>query len=414
MLKRKNMDFYYFSLCHVCKWPSPNLKKCSRCKVLYYCSRDHQLQDWPSHKSICKAITNVNKSYICPKNPNTDEYNHYKSTSSLLWRCELGRDLKYSEHQMWMFSKICKFCYSPEADIVCTTCLSVAYCTEQHENLHKPVHKRFCHDLKLCLLLNQITKKEGVVRDWSNFKVSQRVEYLPEHFGEVLRLIGIDYVSDYSKKHLTHVLISENFCPAVNILYALEKSGFIKKREGKHVKLTIHLVGPSHSENKLVWNIILEFIAKWILNLEEIVIFFIGPEVNNEELLTVTCKRGDCRIVNCTIIKVKGLYHNNVGLIQKPDLVVALNSGLHEYIDSTNDTWKNSVPELVRYKEVPLLLTAYTESELNRDLERFSSIRFLVQPQRNPYSSLRPNRNWEEGSELVYYEHGYFTVITKP
>lgn len=32
------------------------LKKCSACKTVYYCGDDHQRQDWPAHKSACKAF----------------------------------------------------------------------------------------------------------------------------------------------------------------------------------------------------------------------------------------------------------------------------------------------------------------------------------------------------------------------
>jgi len=37
--------------CLVCNKPST--KKCSRCKVVYYCSKTCQTSDWPIHKSKC-------------------------------------------------------------------------------------------------------------------------------------------------------------------------------------------------------------------------------------------------------------------------------------------------------------------------------------------------------------------------
>lgn len=39
--------------CNVCK-ESQSVKVCSKCKVVYYCGREHQLQDWKSHKIFCK------------------------------------------------------------------------------------------------------------------------------------------------------------------------------------------------------------------------------------------------------------------------------------------------------------------------------------------------------------------------
>ena len=36
-------------------------KKCSRCRCVFYCDKSCQTQDWPVHKSNCKAINNVQK-----------------------------------------------------------------------------------------------------------------------------------------------------------------------------------------------------------------------------------------------------------------------------------------------------------------------------------------------------------------
>jgi CelD/BcsL family acetyltransferase involved in cellulose biosynthesis len=30
-------------------------KACGACKTVVYCSREHQLADWPAHKAACKA-----------------------------------------------------------------------------------------------------------------------------------------------------------------------------------------------------------------------------------------------------------------------------------------------------------------------------------------------------------------------
>jgi hypothetical protein len=38
-------------VCNVCS--SPAAHRCSACKQVTYCSKDHQKQDWKNHKSSC-------------------------------------------------------------------------------------------------------------------------------------------------------------------------------------------------------------------------------------------------------------------------------------------------------------------------------------------------------------------------
>jgi len=44
----------YSKTCLHCDTISKNMKKCSRCKCVYYCSSECQLADWKKHKKICK------------------------------------------------------------------------------------------------------------------------------------------------------------------------------------------------------------------------------------------------------------------------------------------------------------------------------------------------------------------------
>lgn len=44
--------------CSLCQEPSE--KRCSRCKEVWYCSRECQVKDWENHKSTCNTITKIN------------------------------------------------------------------------------------------------------------------------------------------------------------------------------------------------------------------------------------------------------------------------------------------------------------------------------------------------------------------
>ena len=43
-------------MCNVCGKIGVALSRCSKCKVVFYCGREHQLSDWPAHKSQCRVI----------------------------------------------------------------------------------------------------------------------------------------------------------------------------------------------------------------------------------------------------------------------------------------------------------------------------------------------------------------------
>ena len=32
-----------------------HFKRCAACRAVVYCSKEHQVQDWPAHKAVCKA-----------------------------------------------------------------------------------------------------------------------------------------------------------------------------------------------------------------------------------------------------------------------------------------------------------------------------------------------------------------------
>ena len=53
----------------------PTTIRCSGCKKVYYCSKEHQLADWPSHKKVCNkfsfsSYSPFGKTYtiVCEKN----------------------------------------------------------------------------------------------------------------------------------------------------------------------------------------------------------------------------------------------------------------------------------------------------------------------------------------------------------
>ncbi|CAE8666181.1 unnamed protein product [Polarella glacialis] len=57
----RHKQFQPVHSCTVCGI-SVGLQKCDRCRLAWYCSREHQKQDWPEHRSTCKSHGGATKS----------------------------------------------------------------------------------------------------------------------------------------------------------------------------------------------------------------------------------------------------------------------------------------------------------------------------------------------------------------
>ena len=69
---------------------------------------------------------------------------------------------------------------------------------------------------------------------------------------------------------------------------------------------------------------------------------------------------------------------------------------------------------------MPLILTAYTAEEAPMDLERLQQacpdpLQVLLPPEKNPYRSFRPCRNFVSESESpLMFKNQYVTVVRRP
>lgn len=42
--------------CSYCGKGGPNMQRCSQCKLMYYCNKDHQRKDWAEHREECQQF----------------------------------------------------------------------------------------------------------------------------------------------------------------------------------------------------------------------------------------------------------------------------------------------------------------------------------------------------------------------
>ncbi|XP_011865062.1 PREDICTED: uncharacterized protein LOC105560501 isoform X3 [Vollenhovia emeryi] len=125
-------QFFYANVCHVCKRfdDSGFLKKCSGCKLIFYCSQAHQKQHREQHKSLCNAVIKVGRTYSLKRCSETPaEWLTMKTDFMRLVSETLGRPLHTYERHMFTFLKECGICYERDERklMECRTCVS-SYC----------------------------------------------------------------------------------------------------------------------------------------------------------------------------------------------------------------------------------------------------------------------------------------------
>ncbi|XP_025829389.1 uncharacterized protein LOC112904183 [Agrilus planipennis] len=413
-------DFYYYSLCHVCK-ERINVKHCKKCKCVGYCSKEHQKLDWLMHKSICTAISLTRDSFNNKKIFSFQSWIEHRLKLHSKWRNILKRELLSYENQIWMFLPVCSICYSEDITVVCSECLNVYFCSKEHQEKFESCHERYCKELSLCMKTDvelfqikqyPISKVASIPANYVGF---------PENNFEFLNCVleennkGITFQKD---KEL--VLKYELIALSANILNTLRICKIIKERKIDKPEVVLHVVGACNTEITFDWGIISEVVFHYIINLVYLKVYLIGPTCNASLLECVDPLTYCCECINLErkvdVEVVQDLYHNAENNLRKPDFILLLNSGLHEFENQKDlDTWLPSISCLLKNVNVPILLTAYTKNEIIKDTNILKcscdNLTFFLDCVENPFVNLRPFRDWNTENKPVFYFNNYITIL---
>lgn len=416
----KYCTFFHNNLCHVCKTPSEQLKICGNCKTLAYCSKEHQKHDWKIHKDICKIISSTDKDFSDFSVKTYEDFQTIRYIRCTAWQNRLNRPLDNFENQMWMFPRVCAVCYSKDVKLDCRNCLSVLFCSNEHQTSYEDMHRHYCDLLKLSIdfdiyqIVHDVTFSDVKIGD-----ISDDIKSLPNNLLDLMTLCNKSLVigSEIDEK-IKSIKICDFGSPAANILFALEQSDILNGRFLKKTSLTLHLVGADIVEISWDWNIVTEILFHWIGNLETVNFILIGPDldasINLREISSDLCQI--CKNKNATAsCKFFPKMYHELDDLEKPDLVVAFNSGLHAYDENV---WGESINQLTKFPWVPLLLTAYTSKELQCDVDvvlknSSKELKMILEPQKNPFSCLRPMRDFNTLNIPIFYVNGYLAIFTK-
>ncbi|XP_032677176.1 uncharacterized protein LOC116846893 isoform X2 [Odontomachus brunneus] len=156
--------FFNPNLCHVCKYKvQTDLKLCSDCSMISYCSEEHRLQHRTQHKEICEAIKEISKTKCLwiTRGMTNDEWVKHKKENLQAIKEILCRKLEPYEEQMFLFAKSCRICHQQrDVKLVCIKCWQLNWC-DDHQ--YSPV-THDCEQLEQSLLLDiyEFLEKEDV------------------------------------------------------------------------------------------------------------------------------------------------------------------------------------------------------------------------------------------------------------
>ena len=391
--------------------------------MILYCSQQHQKVHWPLHKSLCKCIQSIMHSQGSQclfqrtrKGFSVEDWCKERSNAMLLTQLQLGRRLSEGEQQMFMFPRVCKVCHEGDQEKLqdCKNCFCVSYCSVTHKQQDFIRHSMSCHWLKLCFYVDKHFIQAKDPYPFLNVPVRDKYEPLPCDIDACMSFL-MTYTKDVTKWNMSTevALLSELLTCPLTLLYALEKLGTSFNKSS-----VIHVVGAAAFECTFLkkWEVILHYLPQ----LTCLDMVFIGPE--SEQGFETTCvlcvdcqKKG--RVLS-THFQSGNLYHQYATskTFLMPDIIVAYNCGLHEYVGTDTDTWLLSLPFLVKFNQTPLILTSYTSDEAYRDIERIldyrkDSLKVYLKCAKNPFASKRPYRDWGNENCEVFFQNNFITLV---
>ena len=123
--------------CGNCKTLSKDLKRCTGCFEIYYCSKDCQKQHWRSgHYITCKGKTQTNGT---SQKQDTGRPRHKASNQ----RSNDGQST--SEARTANKQHMCKACQKEGEVKVCKRCKLATYCSKECQTADWPSHKEDCN-----------------------------------------------------------------------------------------------------------------------------------------------------------------------------------------------------------------------------------------------------------------------------
>ncbi|GBP03433.1 hypothetical protein EVAR_101798_1 [Eumeta japonica] len=429
--------------CHVCKKDLKEFRvPCSFCNLTFYCSPKHKDDDWKNHQGLCFAVSSVAHTkefdfeglkFIYSDARDIKGQNYRLLRMQAIVSCEkiLQRKLLPCEQEALLYPRMC-------AEITCREwgqnnlkdcvgCGQIAYCKDKPEHLPKS-HQRWCKSYHLYKKLVIYQQKTGKLDPKLPTRVVTDVDFrLPDKINELLATLyeeKID-IDDMHYAALTQMITAPLTTAYCYQLYHNHMNSTMANGVHKKPTFVVHLIGAelqfeADALNK--WEI---FFLHLRPDIKELNIVLIGPNLNPSNLpVGVLSKIKMCHYCRENKRRVKFSFYDkkhyhefyNSDDFNLPDIICAFNPNIHRaFVCNQNDPWTSTL-RVISKTRAPFCLTSYTPNELDKDLAKIkncaqSELRVIKGPSLNPYSSIRPDRNFISDDEMPLIFKNYYYMI---
>ncbi|XP_031839611.1 uncharacterized protein LOC116430084 [Nomia melanderi] len=418
------------SLCAVCLERSKVF--CERCRMVSYCSPVHRAQGLRQHRDLCGPLTEIRSSFAASMSVESEErldaerYRVYRLQLLAILESKSGRPLKLWEREIVLYPRVCRICRRFSEDFeCCAACGMESFCRH-----HRQPHDEWCKEfqvLRRCLFLQHNHGHVDPKIPRGRERLAGGELALPgTNFDELTHRVYGDCSYYREMDCYTYAMLSHVCTIPLTTLYAMQIccSEWREKPE-----LNVHVLGAEfqfEGVNLHVWErMFLHFLPK----LRRLRLALVGPELElpngvpanllSKVNLCPECKAAD-RLVDVRF-RPRTLYHEFVRdrvehAEGRPDLICAFNPGLYRKTGfAGEDTWPETIREFSRMS-TPVVVTSYTANEIFWEISRIKSIdrevEVLLEPQRNPFASIKPDRNFvSDDTNPLIYKNYYVAIV---
>ena len=414
-LENYNTDIPF--TCSVCKrgpGESCDLKHCSACWAALYCSREHQIKDFPKHKKVCKKIQALKLAErdisIIPSSEREWADFILYSTARLSDDTGLNSYLNTLEH--------CRICFATpfftatrhvelRACSVCNIahhCANPA-CAQAFSQRHTVADCERFFIMRAAVVMNM--QAGGVLCRSSNSRSSDIPTTWDSYFSEHQKFDDFDYVSPTLLRMppvmgaLTYFLsMTMTVLHSLSLVYSKEELADLQSME-------LHALGAQSYEciSAIVRH---EELFHWLPKLRQLKIVFVGPksthidQYNTQGIFCQACTSLACKT---DISIIRGCYHEvqDKVSVSAATVVIACNAGIHD--PQFRASWTPTVRLLASQPKLPVIFTGFTESEIHQDEAVLSSLgaNIVVSGKRNAFRGLLPCLDSCEPETVGFY-----------